>query len=245
MHPDLLLVFVGGFLGSAHCVGMCGPFAISIGASSVAWRANFLRQVVYSLGRIATYTSVGAIAGYLGLRLNTIFSTAVPIQSLLALLAGVLLIAQGLFAIGILRRKKIAAQHACLMPRFVSGFLLQPSLGNAFFAGVFTGFLPCGLVYAFITMASATATMSGGWLTMLAFGLGTTPIMLATGLGSGLLTLAARRRLLQLAGWCVLIAGTVSIARGVVFFEAAAAAQSRSETSTSADAVLPLCPCCR
>jgi len=245
MNPDLLLVFVGGFLGSAHCVGMCGPFAISIGASSATWRANLMRQVVYSLGRIATYTSVGAIAGYMGQRLNTIFSAAVPIQSLLALLACVLLIGQGLFAIGLLRRKTIAGQHACLMPRFLSGFLLQPGLSNAFFAGVFTGFLPCGLVYAFLTLASATATMSGGWLTMLAFGLGTTPIMLATGLGSGLLTLASRRRLLQFAGWCVLVAGTVSMARGVVFLEAAASGQLQAATSPSGDAVLPLCPCCR
>ncbi len=70
-------------------------------------------------------------------------------------------------------------------------FLLAPGLGNAFFAGVFTGFLPCGLVYAFLALASATQNMFAGWLTMLAFGLGTMPIMVLTGLGGGLLTFRA------------------------------------------------------
>ena len=70
MIPELFLVFTGGLLGSAHCVGMCGGFALSIGASSINWRRNFARQFVYSAGRIATYTSIGAIVAYAGLQLN-------------------------------------------------------------------------------------------------------------------------------------------------------------------------------
>jgi uncharacterized protein len=239
MTPDLLLIFIGGLLGSAHCVGMCGAFALSIGASSPGWRPNLLRQFVYSLGRITTYTSAGAIVGYVGLRLNSTFAAAVPIQSILALVAGGFLIVQGLYATGIIPRRVAIGQHACLMPRFLIAFLLSPGLTNAFFAGVFTGFLPCGLVYAFLALASATANMTAGWLTMLAFGLGTLPIMVVTGLGSGLLTFAARRRVLQLAGWCVVLAGAVSMARGVGFLESAAAAPNGTAPG------LPQCPCCQ
>jgi sulfite exporter TauE/SafE len=239
MTPDLLLIFIGGLLGSAHCVGMCGAFALSIGASSPGWRPNLLRQFVYSLGRITTYTSAGAIAGYVGLRLNSTFAAAVPIQSILALAAGGFLIVQGLYATGFIPRRVAIGQNACLMPRFLSAFLLSPGFTNAFFAGVFTGFLPCGLVYAFLALASATANMTAGWLTMLAFGLGTLPIMVVTGLGSGLLTLAGRRRVLQLAGWCVVLAGAISMARGVGFLESAAAAPYGTARG------LPQCPCCQ
>jgi uncharacterized protein len=249
MKPDLLLVFTGGLLSSAHCVGMCGAFALSIGASSPAWRTNLIRQLTYSFGRIVTYTCAGAMAGYAGLRLNSTFSAAVPIQSFLAIIAGGLLIAQGLFATGIVRRKIAAGQHPCLLPRFLHAFLLAPGLNNVFFAGVFTGFLPCGLVYAFLALASATTSMPSGWLTMLAFGMGTMPIMIATGLGSGLLTVAARRRVFQVAGLCVLLAGAVSMARGVAFLESAADAQSNSSRtsfpSAGDNAGLPRCPCCR
>ena len=205
MIPELFLVFTGGLLGSAHCVGMCGGFALSIGASSINWRRNFARQFVYSAGRIATYTSIGAIVAYAGLQLNRAVADALPVQSILALLAGVLLIVQGLLAAGVVRSSVRAAQGACLMPRFLGAFLLAPGLGNAFFAGVFTGFLPCGLVYAFLALASATQNMFAGWLTMLAFGLGTMPIMVLTGLGGGLLTFRCAAGCFRLpAGvWCL------------------------------------------
>ena len=197
MHPEFLLIFSGGLLGSAHCVGMCGPFALSIGASSSNWRANFARQATFSLGRIATYTSMGAIAGYVGSNLTSSFARILPVQSILAIVAGAVLVVQGLQATGVMGRMIIPGQHPCLTPQILRTFLTTPGLSGAFLAGVFTGFLPCGLVYAFLALASATSSMFGGWLVMLAFGLGTMPIMIATGLGSGLLSLAIRARILD------------------------------------------------
>ncbi len=205
MISSMLLVFIGGLLGSAHCVGMCGGFALSIGAISNSWRSNLARQAVYSIGRIATYSSAGAIAGYGGLQLSRALSEFLPIQAILALVAGVLLIAQGMFATGVLRRASSPRQHACLLPRFLGQFLRAPSWSDTFFAGVFTGFLPCGLVYAFLALASAKQNIFAGWLTMLAFGFGTTPVMVLTGVGGNLLTLSARdARFSWPAGaWCL------------------------------------------
>ena len=133
MIPELFLVFTGGLLGSAHCVGMCGGFALSIGASSINWRRNFARQFVYSAGRIATYTSIGAIVAYAGLQLNRAVAEAVPVQSILALLAGGLLIVQGLLAAGVVRSSVGAAQGACLMPRFLGAFLACAGIGQCIF----------------------------------------------------------------------------------------------------------------
>src|SRR5690348_15871173 len=86
--------------------------------------------------------------------------------------------------------------------------------------------MPCGLVYAFLALASSTTSMIGGWLTMFAFGLGTMPIMVLTGLGAGLLTLALRRRVLQIAGFCVLLAGALPMVRGIEFLRSTTAAQA-------------------
>jgi sulfite exporter TauE/SafE len=238
MPHELSLVFAGGLLGSAHCVGMCGGFALSIGAASDRWLANLSRQLVYSLGRIATYTSAGAIAAFAGLRVSHAVSSFVPVQAILALIAGVLLVVQGLSAAGVWRRTVPGTQHPCLLPPLLSTFLRAGGWSGTFLSGVFTGFLPCGLVYAFLALASATQNMIAGWLTMLAFGLGTVPIMVMTGLGGSLLTLAARRRTLRVAGWCVVLAGMLSLVRGVGFLKSAAAAEA---TRAATDIACPFC----
>jgi uncharacterized protein len=67
---ELPLVFFGGLLGSYHCIGMCGAFAISIGMGSSSPLRNLLRQAVYTLGRIFTYAFGGVAVAFVGLRLT-------------------------------------------------------------------------------------------------------------------------------------------------------------------------------
>ena len=66
MTTPLVLVFMGGLLGSAHCVGMCGGFVVGIGLGSKSWGGNLARQLVYSLGRVCTYILIGAMSGFAG-----------------------------------------------------------------------------------------------------------------------------------------------------------------------------------
>jgi sulfite exporter TauE/SafE len=70
------------------------------------------------------------------------------------------------------------------------------------------------LVYAFILKAASIGSVWLGGLCMAAFGLGTVPLMVATGCGGGFLSIAARARVLKLAALCVVLAGTVTIVRG-------------------------------
>ncbi|HVA45579.1 MAG TPA: sulfite exporter TauE/SafE family protein [Pirellulales bacterium] len=217
---ELLMVFVGGLLGSSHCVGMCGGFAISIGAASANWRVNLARQLVYSLGRIFTYSSAGAMAGYGGWRLARSLPPLVHAQSWLAVLAGVLLVIQGLAASGLWRRVlSHGKHHSCLSAGLFAPFLTAPRLTNVFLAGVLNGLLPCGLVYAYLALATSTESMLSGLTHMFLFGLGTLPIMVLAGCGGSLLSLAGRRRLLHLAACCVIITGGLSISRGVAFLQ--------------------------
>lgn len=219
---ELPLVLIGGVLGSSHCIGMCGGFALSIGAGSSGWSANFRRQLIYSLGRIFTYAFLGAIAGFTGWRVAKYVPTLVNVPATLAVVAGVLLIWQGLKAAGIRLRRtgqpNVSPGGTCLAGTMFASLLTAPGYTGAFVAGLATGLLPCGLVYAMLALATSTRSLTAGMLIMAVFGIGTVPVMVATGLGGSLLSLVWRRNLFRAAAWCIVLTGIASVARGMGFF---------------------------
>ncbi|MGD9723384.1 MAG: sulfite exporter TauE/SafE family protein [Pirellulales bacterium] len=244
------LIFLGGLLGSAHCVGMCGGIAVAVGGQSPDKARSIARQLAFSAGRIFTYAALGGAVGYAGLRLTSDAPTVVHAQAALALLAGVLLVVLGLVSAGLLRwPKRMTAQAswrpgapampaaravgpACLATGLVGAFLRAGGPLNAFLAGVFTGFLPCGLVYSFLALACSTASFALGAATMVAFGLGTVPLMVLVGSGASLLPSARRQQLLRVAAWCVVIAGVIALARGAAAW------------NVTDDGQAPACPIC-
>ncbi|MFO0865631.1 MAG: sulfite exporter TauE/SafE family protein [Gemmataceae bacterium] len=226
---EWLAIFIGGLLGSAHCVGMCGAFTLTLGSTARSWHANAVRQVVYSAGRIAVYAFAGAVAGYAGWKLGRDFAYLVHAQAVLAMIAGVLLIVEGLFSAGILRRPGSHAGGCAGVSAFAS-MLRAPKLYSVFAAGMLNGLLPCGLVYAYLAFAAAAGSVHQCGLVMLVFGVGTIPALLLTGMSGSLLGITFRRRLFRFAAWCMIATGVISIHRGVVFL------QTEKET--------PVCPYC-
>ena len=234
---QLPLVFLGGLLGSAHCVGMCGGFALSIGMGARGLGSNLQRQLLYTLGRVLTYAFFGVVAGYAGFWLSRKAGALVNVQAGLSIVAGGLLVFQGLLALGIVPRRLFptisGGARPCLAGSFVGPFLAAPGWSGILIAGILTGFLPCGLVYGFLTLASSSANILHGLLTMCAFGAGTAPIMILTGAGGSLLSHSARRRLLKVSAVCVLLTGVISLARGIMFVQ------------FPESAALESCPFCR
>jgi sulfite exporter TauE/SafE len=220
---ELLLIFLGGLLGSAHCVGMCGGFAVTIGVGARDFGSNVMRQLTYTLGRVITYSFFGVVAGYSGFWLSRRVGTFVNVQACLSLLAGTLLVVQGMRGLHLWPRPfhhaAGSAGTVCLAGTFVGPFLAAPGWSSILIAGILTGFLPCGLVYGFLSLASSSASVLHGLLTMCVFGAGTAPIMILTGAGSSLLPLSARRQLLRLSAICVMVTGVISFARGVMFIQ--------------------------
>jgi len=228
---ELPLIFVSGVLGSAHCLGMCGPLALMLGQAKSRVRQNLVRQLIYSAGRIFTYGVLGACAGFAGMRMAASLPALINIPAVLAIVAGAFLFYQGLLAADWLPRRGHVGS-SCLGSSFLATFLRGPALRDVFLAGLFTGFLPCGLLYGYVAMAAGSASMGRGILVMVTFGLGTVPVMIATGFGSSLLGLAARRRLFRLAAYSVMLAGAVSIYRGLGFL------------GTEIHATTTICPFC-
>lgn len=215
---ELPLVLMSGMLGSAHCLGMCGGFALAISGGASNVRTNFLRQSAYTAGRMFTYAALGALAAFGGWRLARAFPGIVNFPAVLAIAAGVLLVYQGLAAVGWIRWPRFAAAAApCGAAGALRTFLTAPGLINPLIAGMLTGFLPCGLLYAMLALAAASRNLWLGAALMAVFGVGTAPAMMLAGTGGSLLGLAGRRRLLVLAAWCVVVTGLVSIARGCGF----------------------------
>jgi uncharacterized protein len=225
MTPHLLL-FAAGFLGSFHCIGMCGGFACALGRDPRGRGATALRHLLYNCGRLTTYCFLGALAGALGQAICTphgleggMLSDPLDLgQRVLAIVAGLLMIAMAMQFFGLLQRAH----------RVVVGFggttfatslrsLLTLRGGAAPLAfGVLNGFLPCPLVYAFVAVAASTGAPLPGILTMAAFGLGTFPAMLLMGRIGQLLDPVWRQRGVWLAGSCILLLGVITLGRGVL-----------------------------
>ena len=224
-----LIIFAGGILGSSHCVGMCGGFALTVGSGLPSLRANLTRQFIYSLGRVFTYSVCGAAAGYAGFRLSNAFRPLVDVQILLSIAAGVLLIVLGLSAAGVFHALSInfarvfagppsaSAPASCLASTFFSAFLTRPGLLHVFLAGLLNGLLPCGLVYAFLAMAASSGDLLTGAITMGLFGFGTVPAMILVGCGGQVVSLATRRHAFRVAAWCVVLTGVLTLFRGLGF----------------------------
>jgi sulfite exporter TauE/SafE len=102
------------------------------------------------------------------------------------------------------------------------GSLLRAAqLRSVFLGGVINGLLPCGLVYAYLALAAGSGDMLRGAFTMACFGLGTLPLMVATGCSGSLLSCGRRRQLLRLAACCVILTGVLTVARGISFMHIA------------------------
>lgn len=230
---DALLIVAGGLLGSAHCVGMCGGFVLTLGSAQVGVLANVGRQLLYAMGRVLTYVLGGALVGFGGWQLEQRWREVVPVQALLALLAGALLLWEGMRAAGLLRWVSAEKPGGCPMAGVLGSLLRARGWQQVFSAGVLNGLLPCGLVYAYLALASSSRSMTQGMLTMALFGLGTIPALLLTGIGGHWLSLTQRTRVFRIAAWCMILTAVLTLGRAV---SAAAAWETAAE---------PACPMCQ
>jgi sulfite exporter TauE/SafE len=222
-----LVIFAAGFAGSFHCIGMCGGFACALGRDARGGNATILRHLLYNSGRLTTYCFLGGLAGALGQVICTAHgAAAAPLfngsldlaQRILAIVAGLLMIAMALQFFGLLPVFHRLALGFGSSTFAMSLRSLLAARGNAapLAFGVFNGFLPCPLVYAFIAQAASTAGVLPGVLVMAAFGLGTFPAMLMMGGVGRALAPAWRQRGVWLAGCGLLLLGLVTLGRGLL-----------------------------
>ncbi len=190
---DLLAPLLAGLLGGVHCPGMCGGFAAACARRPrglLAWHA----------GRVGTYVLLGAVAGAAG--------SLLPGPAWVPGVVATLLL--GWFALAF---AGLVPEPRLLPPglaRVASRALTSPKPWGQLAFGLANGLLPCGLVYSALAMAAATGAPWRGALAMLAFGLGTVPLLSAGAMVVQRLAMggAWRRRAAALA---ILASGTWAI----------------------------------
>ena len=170
--------------------------------------------ITYNAGRLASYAILGFIVAALGSRFTGLTpALAGPVRlvaGLIIMLIG-LQIAFDMRLLGWLER--MGAKVWERVAPFAKGLMPVSSLPRALGLGLLWGLLPCGLVYSVLLVAAMSARPADGALVMLAFGLGTTPAMLLTGLGAARLSQLMQQRRTRLgAGLLIVVLGMLTIA---------------------------------
>ena len=197
--PDsaFLALFLVGLLGGTHCVGMCGGI---VGALSMGAPARWSMHLAYNTGRIASYAAAGALAGALGAVSLTLEGQA-PVRLVLYLLANLMLVALGLYLLGVTRALAFTERAGQHLWRYIQPltrrFLPAQTVQQALPLGILWGWLPCGLVYSALTTALSAGSPGRGALLMLAFGIGTLPNLLLAGMLLARLNEFVRRPLVR------------------------------------------------
>ena len=213
---EIALIFSAlalGFASSFHCVGMCGPIALSLGLTKKQATNYYLQNLTYQFGRIATYSFLGAILGTVGKG----FEMA-GFQQYLTIGVGILLILMAIFSFG---GKDFASKipflsHFLLKVKMNLGKLLQKvDYRSRFTTGILNGFLPCGMVYMALTASLASGGIWQSATFMALFGLGTLPFMFAIVLLGNLMTTAFRIQILKFVPVMMIILGGLFILRGL------------------------------
>jgi hypothetical protein len=219
---DLVLIAALGFLGSfGHCLGMCSPITVALSLSQQSETANRWQQfrfhLLLNLGRLVSYALVGASIGALGSVLvanGQMAGLSSGLRQGMAGLTGLLLIWFGLSQISpqllprvpLLNPMAQAGLHARLN-HAMQRLSLKPQRWTPLLLGLIWGLIPCGFLYAAQLKAAETMNLWLGGATLLAFGLGTWPTMLAVVSAEG------RRQLFRLGGWITLIIGGLTLFR--------------------------------
>ena len=201
-----------GLAGSLHCIGMCGPLALSLPVSHNNDLSRISGGLIYNSGRILSYTSMGLIFGSFG---NLII--AAKWQSSLSIGLGTIILLYLLFP----KRYFHFSTATTLGKPFMFlrqqlGKLFQSkNLSSLLFIGVLNGFLPCGLVYLALTSSIISASPVNGGMFMLFFGLGTFPMMFATVLMGNYLNQSIRQKIHKVVPALLFFMAVLLILRGM------------------------------
>lgn len=208
------MLFVIGLVTSVHCVAMCGGINLSqcipqAAAEEPGKLAALRPSFLYNLGRVISYTVVGAIVGALG----SVISLTGAFKGVVQLLAGVFMVIMGLNMLGIFPfLRKLTPR----MPKaFARGINKQKAGSNSpLYVGLLNGLMPCGPLQAMQIYALSTASPLTGALSMLLFSLGTVPLMFGLGALSSVLSKRFTRKVMTVGAVLVVVLGMSMFTQG-------------------------------
>lgn len=225
--------FLFGILGSFHCVGMCGPIAMALPVGRGAGLSFVAGRLLYNLGRIGTYTALGALAGIFGKSLQV-----AGLQQTLSVLSGVLillLVVVPATASGRFRRVTGLEHLLNKVKNTMAMFFGRKAMWALGVVGLLNGLLPCGFVYFALAGAISMPTVPQAMLYMFLFGLGTFPLMFILSLSGKLIRPQWRQIFNRSIPYAATVLAVLFILRGLnlgIPFVSPAVAQSATTGTT-------------
>lgn len=201
-----------GLVSSFHCVGMCGPLAMSLPVQHYSYSKKLAAILLYNAGRIATYILLGFIFGYAGR-----YIYLAGLQQSISVVSGVVVL---FFSVHYFLLKKN------ISPKWLQSLHLQLQQAMSFFwgkqslisfagLGMVNGLLPCGMVYIAIAGAVSSSSVLNSMVFMGAFGAGTLPAMLALALFGLRINLASRNAIKKAMPYLMMVMALLLILRGL------------------------------
>ena len=211
--PQLILAaFTMGLLGSFHCVGMCGPLALSLPLKDDSVWSKFSGGLLYNAGRIVTYSLFGLLFGVIG-KSVALFG----FQQWLSIILGVLII----FFIILPKRLSSFNNNNFVLNYFgklrssLGKLFSQKNYSSLFSIGLLNGLLPCGLVYMAAAGAVATGDIVNSISFMAFFGLGTLPMMWSIAFFGNYVGIGLRQKIRKAYPYMLMLMASLLILRGM------------------------------
>lgn len=230
------LIFLIGFLASFHCVGMCGGLVVSYTTCQIAKNGNqklSSSHWQYNLGRLISYTLIGAILGGLG----SFFGINPTFTGIIILGAAFFMVLMGL---SLLTNFKWLERVKSKTPTFIARFLYRQNQTRRpkgpFIIGLLNGLMPCGPLQAMQLYALASGNITSGALSMSVYALGTIPLMFGLGSFVSLLSQERIKWMMKFSGAVVIILGILMFNRGLVNFGRGTSASNFSPSSQEPEA---------
>lgn len=208
IRQSYFMLFVVGILTSFHCVFMCGGIAMSQAVGKQSTGDNIKSSLAYNIGRVISYTIIGGIVGGIGslVMVTEGFRGAVTIG------AGVFMLLFGLKFMGLVKLPKFKRRKQ------LSQLTKEEPYQNNFVVGLLNGFMPCGPLQTMQLYALGTGSILAGSLSMLAFSLGTVPLMIGIGFFTSSLNRGQSAKLMKVSALVVMLLGFVMVNRGLALY---------------------------
>jgi uncharacterized protein len=207
-----IAAFTMGLLGSFHCVGMCGPLALSLPLNNNSFWAKFSGALLYNAGRIVTYALFGLVFGAIG-KSVALFGY----QQWLSVILGLLIIIFIMLPkrLAAFNKKNFAVTYFEKLRHSLGQLFLKQNYSSLFLIGLLNGLLPCGLVYMAAAGAVATADITNSILFMAFFGLGTLPTMWGVAFFGNYMGIGIRQKIRKAYPYMMMLMACLLILRGM------------------------------
>ncbi len=170
--------FIIGLIASvSSCLAIVGGLVLSLSAKisqdNVSDKKTF---ILFHAGRIVSFAVLGGVLGAIGSAIGINFT----FTAVLGIIASLIMLALGLNLVGVFEKNNITLPSGIFkFFRKIEHKTLTPLL-----VGFGTFFLPCGFTQSMQFSALSSGSFTSGAILMLAFALGTLPVLLLLSFGS-------------------------------------------------------------